>query len=112
MLLGVAAWAIVVALDAAGIVATHLDWIDELLAFAPLVIVPLGLPLVGIEPPRWLFPFTFALPIALLFPEGAAAAGVAVAWLAACLALLLRRGLQWLRRPTWSSADLTAPAAL
>jgi hypothetical protein len=112
VLLGAAAWAIIVVLDAAGVTATHLDWIDELLAFAPLVIVPLGLPLMGVEPPRWLFPLALALPAALLLPEGAAAAAAAAAWLAGCVALLLRRGLPWLRRPTWSPAELTALAAL
>lgn len=112
VLLGAAAWVIVVVLDAGGITATHLDWIDELLAPASLVIVPLGLPLVGIAPPRWLVPVTFTPLVALLLPEGVLAAAVSAGWAAACIGLALRRGLPWLRRPTWSVVELGALVAL
>lgn len=103
-----ALWLVVVALDAAGIAATRLDWMDELLAFAALVVVPLGLPLVGVAPPRWFAPLTAAPLIALLLPEGPRAGAVMGVWAAACVAVALQRAVPWLRRPTWQPTELAA----
>lgn len=107
-----ALWLVVVTLDAAGITATSLDWMDEVLAFAPLVIVPLGLPLVGVAPPRWFAFLTVTPLVALLLPEGTTAGAVMGIWAAACLAVSLQRGVPWLRRPTWEPTELAALVAL
>jgi len=88
-----------------------MSWIALLLAFAPLVIVPLGLRVLGMPPP---LPFTLATVaplVSLLLPVGPAAGAIATIWFAACAAITVGPALAWLRRPRWD-AGLVALAYL
>ena len=105
---GVVIW---LAAAVAGAVSRRLDVIDVLVLFGPLVVVPLGLPLLDLDGDRSLAGTTrlrllaaSALIVAFALPSSPASAALCVPWLAATVAVA------WVGVRRWRTAGPVRPA--
>jgi hypothetical protein len=89
----------------------QVEWSHALLVLAPLVLVPVALPLAGFRMP-WLGLATLPFAAAYLSPQGPVAVALALPWLVVTLGLALRGlALAWQRR-RGPLADLCLAAGL